>query len=90
MRALTQLVPLDEQPGMPEAIAAVITGSQGTVCQVCGHERMGHTVESQWNGFAPHPYTPAPADAAMIERARNLTTAAYRAHRLTIPERTTA
>ena len=61
---LTRLAPLHEHPATVEAIAGVIAASAGTVCAVCGLERMGHGVESSWLGIPAHDYAPRVASAA--------------------------
>lgn len=81
MSILHEVKPLQDQPGFPEAFAAVVSTSVGKVCRVCGLERMGHGPESSWLGYAQHDWQGVPTDAAGIERARELTSAAYRAHR---------
>lgn len=76
---LKPIVALDEQPGMPEAIARVVAAASGYVCGVCGLQRMGHTPETAWLGNMPHEWSPVPATDTMIEHARELTACAYRA-----------
>ena len=85
MDTLKPLTPFSEQPGMPEAIGAVVASSAGHVCAVCGLERMGHAPETEWLGNAPHAWAPTPATPAMLDRARELTTAAYRARNASNP-----
>lgn len=77
MSNLKRLVPLEEQPGMPEAIARVVEQAEGKVCNVCGLAKMGHTPESSWLGYARHEWEGAEADADMLARARELTALAY-------------
>ncbi len=72
---------IEDTPGMPAAIAAVVTASAGKVCAVCGLERMGHGPESEWLGYDRHPWDGVPATPEMIERAAALTSEAYRRRR---------
>ena len=62
-----------------KAIAGVIAASAGTVCAVCGLERLGHSVESSWLGIPAHDYAPRAASAADRDHARQLTRQAYAA-----------
>ena len=79
MSILKSLTSIEDTPGMPEAIANVAARSAGSVCAVCGLGQMGHTPESQWLGYERHDWNATPATPAMLKRANELTSAAYRA-----------
>ncbi len=82
--ALTKVLALQDQLGMPEAIGRVVTDSLGKVCSVCGLERMGHAPESQWLGYEYHNWQPVSATPAMVKRAHELSAQGYR-ERLSAP-----
>ena len=79
MNILTPLTSIEDTPGMPGAIANVVARSAGSVCAVCGLGRTGHAPESQWLGYERHGWNATPATPAMLKRANELTSAAYRA-----------
>ena len=64
---LTHLVPSLHEL---DAIAGVIAASAGTVCAVCGLERLGHGVESAWLDFPAHEYAPRVVNAADMDPTR--------------------
>lgn len=79
MSILHEVKPLEDSPEFVAAFGAVVSDAQGKVCVVCGLERMGHGPESSWLGYASHEWQGMSADAAMIERAAQLSRDAYRA-----------
>lgn len=79
---LKNMTPLEDQPGMSEAIGQVIGESTGQVCYVCGLGRLGHAPESSWLGYDPHPWSPIRVTRDGVERARYLTHLAYRMRRV--------
>lgn len=74
---MKRLIPLEDQPGMTEAIARVVEQAEGKVCRVCGLALMGHAPESSWLDYANHEWEGVEADADMVARARELTSLAY-------------
>ena len=79
MNTLKTITSIEDTPGMPDAIANVVARSAGSVCAACGLGQMGHTPESQWLGYERHAWDATPATSAMLKRADELTSAAYRA-----------
>lgn len=78
MSALKRIVPIEQTPGMPEAIANVVAQAAGKVCSVCGLERFGHGPESEALGYDHHGWDGMPATSEQIKRAGELTSEAYR------------
>lgn len=75
---LRKIVAIQDQPGIPAAIASVVKASHGKVCKVCGLERMGHAPESVWLGYESHEWAGRPATAGDLILARDLTSKAYK------------
>jgi hypothetical protein len=82
MSILKKLTPMHEHSETVAAIVAYSESTSGKTCDVCGLTAWGHAPESQWLGFADHPFTPVAATPEMLKRASGLTGDAYRARKI--------
>lgn len=70
---------MSDNPAFAAAFVKVVADGRYSICEICGLGQLGHTPESSWLGYEPHPWQPVAATAAQLVRSGELTVEAYRA-----------